>query len=135
MNTLFEKEVAIASLYLKINVVSLTGEHKSQAQKLEEAQTFVQYLSQRLEVYRQTHDPTSSPKKKGSTSSTSVPFFDVEYERLLENLEGSKVAKPIALSDVESRLPILKDMFGLGAIKKSITELKNQSAQPLGTPV
>lgn len=130
---MIEKEIAIASFCLKINIVTLTGDRKFQKYREVEADIFLEHLSTRLENYRKTHTPSSSPKKKGSTSSTSVPFFDIEYRSIVEFLEGGKLLRDLELGEVEKRLPLLKDMFGLHAIKKSIVELRNQSVVPLGS--
>ena len=130
---MIEKEIAIASFCLKVNIVTLTGDKKSQNYREVESQIFLDHLSKRLAKYRKSHTPSSSPKKKGSTSSTSVPFFDIEYRSIIEYLEGGKLLRELELGEVEKRLPLFKDMFGLKSIKKSIVELRNQSVVPLGT--
>lgn len=128
-----EKGVAIASLCLKVNIVTLTGDKKSAAQREEEADLFLGLLSRRLEAFRQGHSPTSSPKKKGMASSTVVPFFDIEYQAIIEFLEGHPLNRDLELAEVEKRLPLFREMFGLSGLKAGIVELQNQSVVPLGS--
>ena len=127
------KAIPSASFCLKINLVTLTGQKKTGAEIKEEADLFVEHLSHRLEGYRNPHPGQGSPKKKkSSTSSTSVPFFDISYQNVIEAFEGRKLDSDLDLATLEEFLPLLKDMFGLGCIKKSICEIKNESVVPLG---
>lgn len=133
INSLNQKEIGAASFCLKINLVTLTGQKKSQAHIEEEVHVLLEHLDQRLKEYRVAHSGMGSPKKKkGGASSTSVPFFDIEYQAIVEALRGKKLDHELELAEVDAQLPLLKDMFGLKCLNKSVAELRNESVVPLG---
>lgn len=133
-NTIIDKHVPLASLCLKINLATLTGQAKDKAYIEEEADAFISQLTARLQHFRATHTAELSPKKKkGGASATTVPFFDIEYQNIVESLTGHPLDHDLELTEVEQHLPLLRDMFGLKFLKKSIAELKNESVVPLGS--
>ena len=124
------KNIACASLCLKINIVTLIGQKKSEKDKQEEADIFIDIIKKRINSYgKKALSPTKSPKKKVEASSTVVPFFDIDFKAIFDNLSDKKLNREIGLHDIQKHMPLLKDMFGSHV---DVTDLRNQSVVSMG---
>lgn len=127
-----------ASLGLKVNIVSLTGEHKSMADRKVEAEYYVQVLKERLKEFRKQGTP-STPKKSNKTSSTVIPFFDIEFKNILTHIVnsapqmGEVKESELTLKTVDENLELFTRIFGIPKDTVSMSELRNQSMQGLGS--
>lgn len=113
MDSFREKNIALASIHLKMQTHWFNGVRMLDSEGEELAMKLIEALEERARDHF----------GEDSKQLTSVPYYDIAYESIfpdLEEQEGSKIEK------VASRLHLLKDLFGLKHLR-SIQDIKNQS--------
>lgn len=103
-----------------------------------EAEFFVCSLVQRLEDFRKQHQQDSTPKKSIKTSSTVIPFFDIEFKNILGHMSKSSEEMEdvrdsnITLATIDQHMAMFRKMFGIKNDILSFSEIRNQSTHDLG---
>lgn len=119
----------IASFHLKGKSGALDGDPWSNDERRKQAELIVARIQMKTADRQGSHSPRGN-----HPSMTCVPFFDIDFGTIMHphgDSPPSKVHQRITLAEVDQKLELFKEVFGLSCITDSILELKNQSFTPL----
>ncbi len=108
----------------------MSGDIKTEIERSHEADTFIAEIQRRIKEHLEKNTEKIASGQKIQPSITTVPFFDIEYKLILQEI-GETIQEDVTLEQVEKHLTLLKKYFGLKNLE-SIHMLKNQSICPIG---